>query len=329
MAYRIVFPAAQQAVVESFDPRPPGPREARVRSICSLMSTGTENIVYNRLFEPGGPWDKWVKYPFAPGYATIGDVEAVGAEVTSVKVGDRVASRAAHASHQVCVADGLAPVPADMPPEEAAWFALAKIASMGARAARYELGDTVLVIGAGPVGQMTVRWAAASGAVAVVAVDTVEARLEMARRGGATATLAKPVDQAAVEILDACGGTKPRVVIDTTGAAPVFAHALAAAGDRGRVVLLGDTGHPAQQRLTSDLILRGLTVVGAHDGLDDAAWDARRAYRLFFSLASRGRFDLGGMTTHRFGPADAAEAYRVANARRDQTMGIVFDWTGA
>ena len=65
------------------------------------MSTGTENIVFNRLFEPGTHWDRWVKYPFYPGYTSVGIVETLGEGVNSLKTGDRVAFRQGHRSHAI------------------------------------------------------------------------------------------------------------------------------------------------------------------------------------------------------------------------------------
>lgn len=45
------------------------------------MSIETENNVFNRLFEPGTGWDNWVKYPFYPDYAVMGEVEKAGLKV--------------------------------------------------------------------------------------------------------------------------------------------------------------------------------------------------------------------------------------------------------
>ncbi len=72
---RLFFPAAQQVGIESFEPPAVAEGEVRVRTEYSLMSTGTENIVFNRLFDQGTHWDGWVKYPFYPGYCVVGTVE--------------------------------------------------------------------------------------------------------------------------------------------------------------------------------------------------------------------------------------------------------------
>jgi 2-desacetyl-2-hydroxyethyl bacteriochlorophyllide A dehydrogenase len=327
-AKRLVFTEKQKVVLEPFDPGSPGRNEVLVATRYSLMSTGTENIVFNRLFAPGTHWDHWVKYPFYPGYTSVGVVAAAGAGVRSLRRGDRVAFRVGHRSHHVVKASECHPIPASIPFREAVWFSLAKIAFHGALAARYALGDSVLVIGAGPIGQMSIRWARAAGAGSILVVDAVPNRMALAAAGGATATIVSPIEQARAAVLAANRGQLPRVVSDATGHAGVFAAALGLAADRGTVVILGDTGDPASQHLTSDVIRRGLCIVGAHDLLNTPQWNNATIIRLFFDLAAGGRFPLAGLNSHFFRPAQCAEAYATANRDRAKTMGIVFDWTG-
>ena len=328
MATRIVFPAANEVELEEIEVGEPAADSLRVRTVCSLMSTGTEGIALRRLFEDDSHWALYVTYPFHPGYAVIGVVEQVGADVDGFRVGQRVASRLFHASDHLVPARMCTPVPDEIPSPEAAWFAFAKIALMGARAADLRLGDLVAVIGAGPIGQMAVRWVAAAGARHVVAVDGFESRLAAAERGGATAVVAENLPAAAAAITDACGGP-PATVIDSTGNAAVLAEALKLAADGGRVVLLGDTGSPQAQCLTPDVITRGVRVVGAHDtnSMGGSGWDGDRSlHELFFDLVRRGRFDVSDLNTHTFAPSACAAAYEVATSRRGETMGILFDW---
>jgi 2-desacetyl-2-hydroxyethyl bacteriochlorophyllide A dehydrogenase len=322
-----MFPEKQRVVLESFELKAPEAGHVLVRTRYSLMSTGTENIVYNRLFDPGTHWDKWVKYPFHPGYTSVGTVEEVG-EGATLRPGQRVAFRKSHASHAIVRDTDCLPIPDELPLEEAVWFALAKITFHGAQAARYTLGATVLIIGAGPIGQMSTRWARAAGAASIGVVDSVPNRMELARAGGATATIAVSVADAKPEVEKAFAATggRPRVVIDSTGNPVVFAAALGLAADRGTVVVMGDTGQPALQTLTPDVVLRGLTIVGVHDGHNTAEWNNQTITRLFFQLATSGRFPLQGLISHRFGPEECAEAYETANRDRGATMGILFDW---
>jgi 2-desacetyl-2-hydroxyethyl bacteriochlorophyllide A dehydrogenase len=328
IAQRLVFPGKQKVLLEDFDPGTPGPGQVLVRTHLSLMSTGTENIVFNRLFDPGTHWDNWVKYPFYPGYAMVGVVEQAGDGVSALRPGQRVAYRAGHRSHDVVPAEKCYAIPDNVPFEHAVWFALGKITFHGAHVAGYALGDSVLVIGAGPIGQMSVRWARAAGVAGISVVDTAESRLPLARAGGATALITKSITDAKEALLAANAGALPRVVIDSTGNAAVFAAALGLARDFGRVVVMGDTGAPAQQKLTPDVIMRGLTIVGAHDGHNTGQWNERTITGLFFDLAASGRFPLEGLTSHVFAPRDCAEAYATANRDRASTMGLVFDWSG-
>lgn len=327
MSSRLVFNGHRQVANIPLELPALAAGHVRLRSICSLISTGTEGIVFNRLFEAGSHWDKWVTYPFYPGYSLIAEVEAVGEGVTERMVGDRVALRAGHASHHVCNATDCIPVPATLDPRAAAWFALAKITCMGARAAGLGLGEDVLIVGAGPIGQMVTRWVRATGARAIAVADPLPERMALARRGGATATIAKPLAEAGAELAEAFGGRKPRVVIDSTGHAKVFSAALGVVRDRGKVVIMGDTGTPSDQRLTSDVIIRGVQIVGAHDGHGDAEWNDRSIAALFFQLVGDGRFDVGGLESHVFTPQDCAAAYGLISTRRAETMGVYFDWT--
>jgi threonine dehydrogenase-like Zn-dependent dehydrogenase len=223
-------------------------------------------------------------------------------------------------------------VPEDISDAEAVWFALAKIAFVGARAAGHGLGAHVVIAGAGPIGQMAARWAVAAGAADVIVVDPVLPRLALAAAGGATATVAAPLEKATAAITEQLAGRSPEIVIDTTGNAAVFADALRIVADHGRVVVLGDTGAPSRQRLTSDVITRGVTVVGAHDRhtSGDPRFDHdREIYRLFFRLVAARRFSLDGLSTHTYSPRDCAAAYSHAEHSRGDTLGIVFDWAAA
>lgn len=323
---RIVFTGKQQVGIEKFPIPSPAPDEVLIRTHCSLMSTGTENIVFNRLFDPGTHWDQWVKYPFHPGYASVGEVIATGSPEMKPVVGTIVTHRKGHCSHAVATASECVEVPMSVNVRDAAWFALAKIAFHGALVADYRLGDSVLVIGAGPIGQMSIRWAKAAGASTIIAADLAAGRLILAKTGGATLAIPEPIESAKAAILAGNGGKLPRVVIDSTGNETVFAHALGLAADFGRVVVLGDTGRPANQKLTSDVITRGLTVVGAHDCHNTDMWNLQSISKLFLTLVAQGRFSVEGLNSHSFAPQDCRRAYELANTGRSATMGILFDW---
>lgn len=328
MEKKMIFTGKKAVSLEEFELGAPEANQVCVRTVVSLISTGTETIAYNRAFDPGTHWDNYIKYPFTPGYSTVGRVEAVGSDVSAVARGDLVALKRPHASaHMVCE-DQCMPIPESMSPEQAAWFALAKITFMGAKAAQYDLGDRVLIIGAGPIGQLSVRWARAAGAETVVAVDLVEERLKFATDGGASHVFGKTPLDCLDEIKEACGGEQPDIVMDTTGNPRAFPQALQAVRKFGTVVLLGDTGSPASQHLTPDVVLRGVTIRGAHDTHVTERWSMQNIHRLFTSLVTSGRFNVDGLTTHTFTPEECEKAFEFATEQRGSTMGILFNWNG-
>jgi 2-desacetyl-2-hydroxyethyl bacteriochlorophyllide A dehydrogenase len=325
MERRVVFMDKGCVDLETFVPADPGPQEVTVRTEYSLVSAGTETRCLRGDFAAGTHWDQWVKYPFRPGYSAVGTIERTGREVTRFRPGDRVAVRRGHASAHVVSQEGCTPLPDGLSADVAVWFALAKIALIGVRAASVALGDSVAVIGAGPIGQMTTRWAAAAGVAFLAVIDPRTDRLPLAREGGADLTLACGADEAADEVAKVLGRL-PETVIDTTGNPRVFGAALRLAAPRGRVVLLGDVGDPSEQHLTSDVIIKGLSVIGAHDCHAEAPWSPERMSQLFFHHVLNGRIDMSGMNTHRFRPEQAKEAYAATGSPDEAAMGILIAW---
>lgn len=317
--WQVVFPRPHEVSWEPFDIPTPSAGEVRVRALCSLISTGTEMTAFNQGFAEGTHWAHYVRYPHRPGYSLIGQVERIGAGVETLVEGQRVAVSATHATHHVVPAPACSAVPDELSNEEAAWFSLAQIGFRGAQAAEHHLGQRVALVGAGPVGQMALRWARAAGASPVTVIDTAPLRLEAARRGGATVTVQEPVEQVTLD-------PAPDVVIDCTGNAAVFSDALRLVNPYGRVVVLGDVGRPSDQHLTSDVMVKGLSIVGAHASHVRQGVERPAVHRLFFELAQQGRFPVDGLVTHRFEPSHAEEAYALAQQGRAETLGIVFIW---
>lgn len=330
MPTRIVFPKRGEVELQGFDLPALGDRHLRLRTLYSLMSIGTETTILHQRYAPDSHFARMFSFPqLKTGVQAIGRVERAGPGVETFAPGDIVYMRQAHGSHQVVPEQACSPVPAGIDLKSACWAGLAKTAFRAAWAAPFEMGSRVLIIGAGPVGQMAVRWARVAGAAVIAVADLSALRLDHARRGGATdafcGDLPKQVD--AISRID--DGKGPPLVVDTTGNAAVFATALSVLARFGKLVLLGDSGYPERQCLVADVMTRGLTIQATHDSHDRDGWTQRRIDRLFFSCVADGRFDLSGLITHEFAPADCAEAYALAENERETAIGILFDWTAS
>ncbi len=329
----ILFQAKDSVVLEQHSVPEVGAGDILVRLRTSLISSGTECICLQRNFAPGTHWDDWVTYPFRPGYSAVGEVVEAGAGVTGVAVGDRVAVPVKHGQYAVVASGRAVPVPDGVSDASAAWFHLACIAQNAVRRAEHALGDDVVVIGAGILGQLVVQYVRLLGANRVIAIDPAPARLALAAAHGATHTLAISSGAAVEAVGDLTGGWLADVVYDITGNAAVLPTAFPLARRFGKVLLLGDTGAPSDQRLTGDVIRRGVTLVGAHSSnppphsTDYAHWSHDHMTRLFFTCVARGQIQVEDLITHRFDPREAPAAYAMLTRDRSQAMGVQFDWT--
>ena len=331
-----LFFTGQEEVVADYRPVPPTlePNEVLVRANYSLISTGTESICYRRLFDKGTHWDAWVQYPFRPGYSLAGEVVKVGAAVTTVAVGSRVAVAEPHRHYARVKASRLSLVPEAVPDEAAPWFALANITQIGVRHASPVLGETVAVVGLGLLGQLVTQYSRLLGAREVIAIDPSGARLDLARQSGATTLLPLRVQEARLEVMRLTDDRGVDLVYDVTGHAPVFAEALTLLRPFGRLVLLGDTGAPSSQHLTMDVIRKGLKIIGAHAlhapalSTEHAYWSNHKMTELFYHYLSRGDMNVTHLITHRFSPLEAKRVYDLLQSDRDRVMGVMFDWTG-
>jgi 2-desacetyl-2-hydroxyethyl bacteriochlorophyllide A dehydrogenase len=328
MPKRIIFPEKGKVAFESFSPAKPGVEEVRVRTHYSLMSIGTETIILNQKYDADTHFARMFSFPqLKTGVQAIGEIELVGAEVDEFNPGDMIFMRQAHGSHQVLPASACSPVPHNIDLKEASWCGLAKTAFRAAWAGRFELGKDILIIGAGPVGQMAIRWASATGAKTIAVVDMAKGRLKHAVDGGATLVIDKDIAEAGKELQAINDGQGPSIVVDITGNPNVFKQALSIAGLYGKIIILGDTGYPSQQCLSSDVMTKGLTIQATHDSHDIDNWTQRRIDRLFFDHVEKGKIELSGLITHEFSPEDCEAAYILANENRSETMGILYDWT--
>jgi len=310
----------------------PGPGEIRCRTICSLVSIGTEMICYERNVEPGSSWDDWIQYPFTPGYSSVGCVTDLGPGVSGIAVGDRVCSTSSHRAWFIDRADAVHPVPEGISPDQAAWFVLNIIVQNGIRETRPVLGETAVVIGLGPLGQLAVRLVGLAGMRHLLAVDSLAARCKLAEGNGPTEILNCGADKALPRIKELTGGRGADLVFDITGHPAVFHTAQHMLGKRGRLGLIGDVPFPSQQTLTHDVITKSLSIIGSHgatppwQGNDYYRWGKRELTGFFFDLLLSGRMKIDNLITQRIRPEEAPAVYSRILADRGAFLGVLIDW---
>lgn len=181
--------------------------------------------------------------PLPLGYCNVGTVLAVGESVTDLRTGDRVVSNGPHAE-VVCVPRNLvAPIPDSVTDDDAAFTVVGAIGLQGVRLVNPTLGETVVVIGLGLIGQLVAQLLRLNGC-RVVGIDVDEIKCQLAREQGIvalnTGSGADPV-RAVLSLTDQLGAD---AVIITASAKndQIITQAARMSRKRGRIVLIGVVG---------------------------------------------------------------------------------------
>jgi alcohol dehydrogenase len=162
-------------------------------------------------------------------------------------------------------------------------------------------GDTVVIVGAGPIGLAAVLAARLYSPAHVVVIDKAESRLRAAKQFGADITVAAGGDPLA-EVLALTGGLGADVVMEAVGTPETFELCTTMVRPGGRVANIGVHGKPAVLHL-EDLWIRNVTIT---TGLVDTSSTPR-----LLDMLVAGQLDVGQMITHRFALPDIMRAYDV------------------
>ena len=343
----ILFTSAGVAeLVERPAPEPQS-GEVLVRLVRSCISSGTERA--NLVGVPdsgvgifGAP--ATTTWPRQSGYSSSGVVEAVGAGVTSLKSGDRVALSWSHHAQLVCLpATQAYPIPDGVSFEQAAFAHIATFPLAAIRKCRLEIGESAIVMGQGVLGQLAVLLLRAAGAAPVLAADPVAAKRDRARALGADFALDPTAPDFAAQAKALCPSewrkifgrvamSGPQVGIEVTGVGAALDNVLDAIAPFGRIALLGCT---RDSNFTIDYYHkvhgRGVTLVGAHTACRPEAesapgwWTTRDDAQAFLRLLELGRLSLDGFVDEVHAPEDCGEVYARLAAGGPFPV-VQFDW---
>jgi threonine dehydrogenase-like Zn-dependent dehydrogenase len=186
MMRRVLTRNGKGAFAVREEPLPePKPGELTIEVVASSISAGTELSRYIGMESKVSPDDVW--QPF--GYQNAGVVIAVGEGCEGFQVGQRVAAMGAgyalHATHANVPVNMTTPLPDSVSFEEGALNSLAATALNAVRRANLQLGENVLVVGLGVVGQFVAQLAKLNG-THVLGADRLPLRLDTAKATGIT-----------------------------------------------------------------------------------------------------------------------------------------------
>lgn len=287
----------------------PGEGEVRVRlQGCGVCGS-------NLPVWEGRPWFDYPLEPGAPGHEGWGFIDEVGAGVSSVQVGDRVAALSHHAFAEidVCAASHVVPLPEalkDQPfPGEALGCALNVFRRCDIRPHHH-----VAVVGIGFLGALITQLCARAGAH-TYAIARRPFSQEIARRMGATEVIAMEDHGRIIEqVKELTGGLGCERVIEATGLQWPLDLAGELTAERGRLIIAGyhqDGPRHVNMQLWN---WRGLDVINAHER-DPRVYIAGMAAAV--DAVAGGRLDPAPLYTHRYPLGELPAALDAMRGRAD------------
>jgi 2-desacetyl-2-hydroxyethyl bacteriochlorophyllide A dehydrogenase len=323
----VVFTGRGEVAFEPIEVPPPAPGEVQVRTLKSMISSGTEGWILQNRFS----WTP-TRYPAIPGYQRVGIVEAVGEGVAGIEVGQRVvatrstwatpmmAHSGAHAGLGNTPADEIYAVPDAVSDIDASGAVVAQVGFNAAERLIAEPGARVLVYGDGIIGQCAAQAARARGLWVAMAGHRAK-RLTLAGRYSAD-LIVNTRDGDIGDVLRPQLGAVPLAgVLDTIQGVDAQRDfiPLLERGRGGQVVYCGFTDADAWADM-GDLQRRELT---AHFV---SGW-SRRRIEATLELLAVGKMCLEPLVTHHVPAADAPAMYRMITDKSAPFLGIVLDWT--
>ncbi|EYF03871.1 bi-domain-containing oxidoreductase [Chondromyces apiculatus] len=277
--------------------------------------------------------------PMPLGYSAAGVVLELGRGVSHLKPGDRVAVAGPHAGVVAVGTNLCARIPDEVSFEQAAYTSVGAIALEGVRLAGLGLGERVLVIGLGLIGQITVCLLKAQGC-RVLGTDLDPDKLELARALGADEVVAGNPSPDRVRAFAGGHGVDAVIITAATASNAPIELAAAAARVRGKIVLVGVVGLeiPRQPFFEKELTFTVSSSLGpgrfdqayADKGIDypvgHVRWTMQRNMEAVLDTIAQGKLPVERLTSHRFAIDRAPEAYDlITGATKAPFLGVILE----
>lgn len=344
----VVLPApGRMALAEKPVPRP-GPEELLIQVAgCGICGTDL------KIRDHGLPGQPPFGSSFTPGHEYAGTVVAVGEGVDEFAVGDPVVVEAhkgcgrcenclrgmytaclnygnvakGHRCNGITTDGGLAEyavnhvntlykIPGNVSFEEAIVVMTAGSPLYGLEnAGGYLVGDTVTVLGPGPIGLMAVQLAKAMGAARVILTGTREGRLRLGRELGADHTVNVLEEDPVAAVLKATGGRGADLVIDCAGGEDTLQQCLQMVRRGGKILLVAFYRRP----VTADISIAVRNNVTIYTERGEGGLSVGRA----LALLATGKITAKPLVTHVFPLDEVHRAYEVVEKRIGDPIKVI------
>lgn len=296
--------------------------------------------------------------PYVPGtiwgHEFSGEVVEVGADVTKVKVGEKVTAcpalycghcdsckkakfaqcenlsvigayhPGAFAEYIVMEEENVVPVPESVPYDSVAVVEPSCVVVHGFYKVNLDPGDSVAVVGCGTIGLLAVQWAKIFGASKVIAIDIDDAKLEMAKQLGADEVINSRGKEPFEEVHKINGGKGVDVAVESAGTPITSAQTFSLAGKGGRVLFVGiPYGDVMVKRLYFEKIVRNeLKVYGSWNAI--SAPFPGKEWTTTVHYIANGQLKIDPLITHRLPLSEGSKAFEMTAERKESFGKIIF-----
>ncbi len=293
-----------------------------------------------------GAYEVDLEHDYMLGHETAGTVTEVGEGVTGLKVGDRVCLEPGitdgtcefcrEGKYNLCPdVQFLATPPVPGCNEEFIEFpadycfklpdnvstmegALIEPLSVGFHAANQgdvQVGESVLILGAGTIGMTTLLSCKAHGAGKIIVADLIDAKLELARKMGADVVINSGKTDVAEAVLAATGGAGAQKVFETAGSAVTIAQTPFLVKRGGTIVLVGISVKPEISYNFAQIMDKEVTI--------KSVFRYRNIYPKAIAAVAKGAIDVKPLVTHEFDFDHIQEAYQEALNNKTDALKVV------
>ncbi|MBS3969409.1 MAG: alcohol dehydrogenase catalytic domain-containing protein [Clostridia bacterium] len=283
----------------------------------------------------------FTKYPLIPGHEWAGEIVEVGNSVKSFNIGDRVTGDVsigcgccyicrtgrynlcpnrvvvgsyrnkdgAYAEYLKMPERHLYKLPDNISYEEGALVEPAATSAYAVMKARIGLGEKVLVIGDGPIGQLAVQCAKIAGATKVINVGSWDEKLEVAKQLGADAALNYKKDDMVAAALELTNGEGVDTVIETSGNKIAFNQSIKSIRPGGKIALLSFYSETEISAAINNFIIKDAEMIGI--------LASPNAFKPTLALMETGRINVKPLITHKFPLHQAEEALEMVRSKKE------------
>ena len=304
------------------------PDYALLKTECTLISPGTECACLNGANLGNG-------FPKTLGYSAVARVIKTGEQIKELKPGDRcLCYHSAHRNYQLMPESHLVKIEDDtLLSEEAVFCVVGCMGFQGVRRCQCELGESLMVMGLGLLGQFAVQTARLSGCYPVIGLDFIESRRNIALQLGADAVFSPDDPELKEKIFSLTDNKGCDSVIEVTGNPQAVVQGLELTARFGRFSLVGCNRTPTENIDFYKLVhCPGISIIGAHNmarPLNDhrpGVWTMKEDMTVLLRYLAAGRLNSRRLLTEIADPSEAVGIYKKILAHDPEQLGIVFNW---